>query len=432
MRLLFALLPLLCAAQGFDTPYRPQLPEDERIAGLARLWSEARYNFAFFDRRPQIDWDALYLATLPKVRAARSTLEYYRTLEWFYAQLRDGHTSVIYPRELGELLGWPLVTTRWIEGRVVIDQVRDPALAQEGLARGLEVIAIDGLPARRYGMERVAPYRSASTQQDLEVRVFENTLLSGPKDEPVTLTLRDAAGREFTRTLPRKTTSERAEYPGLPTQRFEFRMLEGDVAYVALNSFNSPEIVAEFDAVFPQILKADALVIDLRQNNGGDSANGWTILARLTDKPFLTSEWRTREHRPALRAWKKPETWFHSEAKPYPPRGGAHFSKPVVLLTSARTYSAAEDFAVAFDAAQRGKIVGEPTGGSTGQPLFFALPGGGSARVCTKHDRYPGGKEFVGVGVQPHVVVHPTLADFRADRDAVLEAGRKTACPSCQ
>jgi C-terminal processing protease CtpA/Prc len=71
---------------------------------------------------------------------------------------------------------------------------------------------------------------------------------------------------------------------------------------------------------------------------------------------------------------------------------------------------------------KRGTIVGEPTGGSTGQPLMFKLPGGGAARVCTKRDTYPDGKDFVGVGVQPQVLVRPTIADFRAGRDTVLEA----------
>lgn len=32
------------------------------------------------------------------------------------------------------------------------------------------------------------------------------------------------------------------------------------------------------------------------------------------------------------------------------------------------------------------------------------------------------GREFVGRGIQPHVVVHPTVSDFRAGRDTVLEA----------
>lgn len=82
----------------------------------------------------------------------------------------------------------------------------------------------------------------------------------------------------------------------------------------------------------------------------------------------------------------------------------------------------AEDFAVAFDVAGRSALVGEATGGSTGQPLMFALPGGGQARVCTKRDTYPDGREFVGVGVIPDRKVPTTVADLRAGRDRALEA----------
>ena len=74
---------------------------------------------------------------------------------------------------------------------------------------------------------------------------------------------------------------------------------------------------------------------------------------------------------------------------------------------------------------KRGPMIGEPTGGSTGQPLFFALPGGLKARVRSRHDTYPDGKEFVDVGVQPNIVIHPTVKGFRSGRDEVLEAAVK-------
>lgn len=60
-------------------------------------------------------------------------------------------------------------------------------------------------------------------------------------------------------------------------------------------------------------------------------------------------------------------------------------------------------------------------GGSTGQPLAFKLPGGGSARIWMKRDAYPDGREFVGVGIQPQVVVAETIVDVRARRDDALE-----------
>ncbi|MEO6977439.1 MAG: S41 family peptidase, partial [Mucilaginibacter sp.] len=103
------------------------------------------------------------------------------------------------------------------------------------------------------------------------------------------------------------------------------------------------------------------------------------------------------------------------------PDGKQYYSKPVVLLVSARTFSAAEDFTVAFNYLQRGKLIGQTTGGSTGQPISFDLPGGGSARVCGKHDTYPDGKEFIGVGIIPDITIKKTVKDLWAGTDAVLE-----------
>ena len=70
---------------------------------------------------------------------------------------------------------------------------------------------------------------------------------------------------------------------------------------------------------------------------------------------------------------------------------------------------------------KRGKTIGEPTGGSTGQPLLFALPGGGKARICVKRDLFPDGREFVGKGIQPDISVAPTVSGIRSARDTVLE-----------
>ena len=75
---------------------------------------------------------------------------------------------------------------------------------------------------------------------------------------------------------------------------------------------------------------------------------------------------------------------------------------------------------------KRGKIVGMPDGGSTGQPLMFDLPGGGTARICVKRDGYPDGTDFVGVGVLPDVRVAPTIDDVRHGRDAALTAALAT------
>jgi carboxyl-terminal processing protease len=264
----------------------------------------------------------------------------------------------------------------------------------------------------------VAPYQSSSTPQDMEVRAYSYFFLVGPETQPVALTLRDEKGNVFQKTV------RRSGYDDIKPSRplLEFKVLEGNIAYVALNSFEDESLVKLFEDALPKIRKTGAMILDLRQNGGGDGSIGDRILAHLTARSFKGARWRTREYVPAYRAWGREEGWHNSEPEVTQGNPGSFYGKPIVLLIGPRTFSAGEDFTVAFDAMKRGKIVGEPSGGSTGQPLPFNLPGGGWARVCTKRDSYPDGREFVGRGIQPRVVVHPTVRDVRAGRDTVLEA----------
>jgi C-terminal processing protease CtpA/Prc len=81
----------------------------------------------------------------------------------------------------------------------------------------------------------------------------------------------------------------------------------------------------------------------------------------------------------------------------------------------------AENFCVGFHIMNRGKIIGGPTMGSSGTPLSFTLPGGGTAQVVTTRSSYPDGKEFIGTGVKPDIEVYPKIEDFRTGRDRILE-----------
>ncbi|MBO9657311.1 MAG: peptidase S41, partial [Chitinophagaceae bacterium] len=52
-------------------------------------------------------------------------------------------------------------------------------------------------------------------------------------------------------------------------------------------------------------------------------------------------------------------------------------------------------------------------------------PGGGAARVCTKQDMYPDGREFVGYGIKPDIEVKRTLNDYLEKKDPVMERALK-------
>ena len=412
-------------SEAWKTPYADQLSEEERVAGLSKFWAEVKYNFVFTDTLKKLDWDAVYLKYLPRVKAAASTAEYYRILMEMCALLQDGHTNVSPPEKLyGSEFTVPPFRTRLIEGRVIVTDVADTSLSEQGIVRGIEIARVDGIDAKVWARKNVAPYVSASTPQDLDSRIFGAQFLLGKKAEQPQVEFKDASGKTWTKAIERVTYGKRNQ--GIVRAGpFSWKMLDGNIAYVALNSFGDDTAAKEYLKNFPEISKAKAIIFDVRENGGGNSNVGYKVLSTLTDKASATSQSQTRDYKPSYRAWGRPDSNFDFNPWSFPAHGQYHFQGKVIVLTSPRTYSAAEDFAVAFDVMKRGTIMGEATGGSTGQPLMFSLPGGGSARVCTKNDTYPDGKAFIGVGVQAHVVVTPKLDDYRQGRDTVLEAAIK-------
>lgn len=94
-----------------------------------------------------------------------------------------------------------------------------------------------------------------------------------------------------------------------------------------------------------------------------------------------------------------------------------------MVLAGPNTGSAAEDFLVMLRQLPDRKIpvIGMHTFGSTGQPLPIELPGGGSARICTKRDTYADGTDFVGIGIVPDFEIISTVDDLLYGKDSALE-----------
>jgi carboxyl-terminal processing protease len=401
---------------AFATPNAANIPDADKLAGLAELWAQAKFGFANFWHVPQLNWDKTYLDFIPKVLATGSTVDYYRVLQSFYAQLEDGHTGV-YPPDLieGKISRLP-IRTRLVDGHLLIIGSRDPAANLQGLHAGDEIITINSQPVISWAEHNVAPSVSASTTQDRNTRTYEYALFLAPIGTTFNLGIQTPSGKQSAHVFEvTKTTSQ-----DIPL--FDLRFLPGNIAYVALNGFDDDTAAKEWDKHWPEISKATSLILDLRANGGGSDSVGTHILATLIDKTAPGELSRSTRWIATYRAWGDAETPLRFPIGTVEPDPARHFSGPTVLLISPRTYSAGEDMVVVFTQAHRGKTIGEPTGGSTGQPLTFKLPGGGAARVCTKHDSFADGREFVGVGIQPDISAHLTREDIIAGRDSVLEA----------
>lgn len=446
-RPLVLLFSLLILYPSWGDARDEALSDADKLFGLSLLWQEVNYNFAFFDQVPDLDWDEAYRSFIPEVLDTTNTYEYYKELQRFMALLEDGHTNVYLPESL-----WREHEryAPWLEVRPVGDNFlianRGRRLGQK-IPRGATVVAVDQMPVPVYLEREILPYVAASTPQARQVFAAMWLLAGGPGTE-MEVTLEHPETGRFDVSLIREQMLWGDEHvredqwvADAEREPFAFRWLEDGVAYVALNSFATDAVVSEFAARESELRKARGLVIDLRNNGGGNSGYGYQIVSWLTDTTLATSRWRTRKHIAAYKAWghwdeahrsyTRMDAWFdggsHGEVTPNASAGP--IIVPTTVLIGANTGSAAEDFLVAVDSLSHVTTVGEPTAGSTGQPLMFDLPGGGQARVVTKRDTYPDGRDFVGVGVIPEVPVSPSVEDFRAGRDPVLERGRTLLAP---
>ena len=436
----------------FYPTHGANLTREQRLYGFIQFWTEVKYNFAFFDQVPDLDWDYVLAEYLPLIEQDQSNDEYYQQLTKICALLNDGHTNIYPPASVNSNYSNPALRLINIRNKAVVENVS--VSLKEDIPIGSEIISVDEMATDQYLQAKVFPYISSSTEHirwDWGIR----DLLKGKIGTSTEIVIKTPGGeqKKFSLTIEKSDSQIEWAEIKLPRKLFEFKRLENDIAYVALNSFGNEQIIKNFRNHLDTINTCKGLIIDIRANGGGNSQYGYEILKHLTNKPFLTSKWRTREHRAAFKAWGKSlvtdyrsnaqdtttndwqnttvkyyqgEKWYVGEANTIVPPNNKKIALPLVVLIGHNTASAAEDFLIALDNLKIAATVGAKTFGSTGQPLELKLPGGGSARICTKRDEYPNGRQFVGIGIEPEIYVENTIDDFLNGNDAILGEGIET------
>jgi hypothetical protein len=190
--------------------------------------------------------------------------------------------------------------------------------------------------------------------------------------------------------------------------------LPGNVGYLDLRGFSgNPDGQPTAVAAMNFLANVDALIVDLRRNGGGSPAMIATLLTYFTpagDRVHFNDFY----NRPMDETH---QYWTHTYV-PGPRLDG----KPLFVLTSARTFSGAEEFAYDVQNLRIGTVVGEVTGGGAHPGGFVRLHEHFAAFIPTGRAINPVSKtNWEGVGVQPDVAV--PAAD--ALREAHVAAIRK-------
>lgn len=418
----------------------------DKIYGLSKFWQEVNYNFIYLDKVDRAMWDNKYKELIVTVPNTKNDYEYYRELQKFCALLKDGHTNVYFPKgieQMNTMFGDYRLFVENIDGKAII--TRTNLGKKDEIPFGSEIIEVNGKSTQQYIKENVAPYISSSTDYVLADWSVAR-LLQGLEGETYAVKIRKPDNKVINLTLTHKKTEEKEVFPPFEKNRelLDFKWINSKIAYLSLNSFSDQKIDSLFVQKLPELYKAKALIVDLRYNGGGSTNIGTEILKYLTKDTILYgSKNSSRLHIPAFKAWGKftdeKDTLNNAWAKKayltyndkfyydfeYQPDtiklDAKRIVVPTVLLLGHNTASAAEDFLIYADNQKHMIKMGEKSFGSTGQPFLFDLPGGGSARICTKKDAYPDGREFVGYGIKPDVEVKPTLNDYLKKKDLVVD-----------
>jgi hypothetical protein len=182
------------------------------------------------------------------------------------------------------------------------------------------------------------------------------------------------------------------------------RRLPGNIGYIDIAYFSpDPDAGPALAAVMQIVSGSDALILDLRKNGGGSGPTMITLASYFFDdvtqlssvEEKVDGKTQERQH------WTVPFV-----------EGPLYLNKPVYILTSRHTHSAAEVFAYDLKNSHHATVVGDRTSGdATSGTGEISLGYGFSAFIANGQIISPITHEnYIRIGVQPDVAAEPSEA----------------------
>lgn len=172
-------------------------------------------------------------------------------------------------------------------------------------------------------------------------------------------------------------------------QTVESAMLEGQIGYISISSFDdvtSDQFIQALDELERQGIKG--LIVDLRDNGGGLVSSVCKILDRLLPEGLIVyteDKYGNREEE-------------SSDAEHY-------FDKPMAVLVNGNSASASEIFAGAIKDYGIGTLVGTKTYGKGIVQKIYPLSDGTAVKLTVSKYYTPKGNNIHGIGIEPDVEI---------------------------
>lgn len=196
----------------------------------------------------------------------------------------------------------------------------------------------------------------------------------------------------------------------------KYRKLDDNIGYIYCGTFDTAFGDGNLDEVMLALATCNGLILDVRDNGGGQLTAATKLAARFTNKDILVGYMRHKTGRGR-------SDFSGMKEQRLKPSAGIRWQKKVVVLTNRSVYSAANEFVKYMKCCPGVTVVGDRTGGGAGMPFSSEMPNGWSVRfsACPMYDREERCTEF---GIEPDHAVGITDEDFRRGRDTIIEFAR--------
>jgi len=189
----------------------------------------------------------------------------------------------------------------------------------------------------------------------------------------------------------------------------------GGYAYLFIGSWKEPTDAGSIDLALARMRDAPGLIIDVRANGGGSDATALAIVSRFTQRPIIASYVQVRNG-PAVTDLDTPV------ARVVSPRGPWQFTRPVVVIAGRAGFSATESFVAAMRMLPNVMVIGDTTGGASGNPATFPLANGWQFTVPRWLEFTPDRQAIEGRGVAPQVAIPWAPSTYDSERDPLIDA----------
>ncbi|HEY6331772.1 MAG TPA: S41 family peptidase [Blastocatellia bacterium] len=390
------------AEQGPAQAKGKSLSPRERVDLFEDVWQ--RVNDRYYDPNFNgVDWKAVHDRYLPLVAAVKTDRQLYVLLSKMVGELHDAHTRFESPEERVDREKLQTVSAgieiNEVDHKPVITKVEPGSDAERsGIQVGMVLTTIDGEPVTQRLEELLPSVAGSSTERAERLRLYRR-LLGGEPGTRIELDLARPDETELHAYTTLRIVPDVAEVTS--------RLLGPGTGYIKLSLWQSPGH-DKFKTALDQFRTANGLVLDLRDNPGGEVDEVLKIAAYFFPGRVPFGQFIARSGR-------RVELFAGRLGPPI-------YDGPLAIIVDESSGSGSEMFAAVMQESGRAIVVGRQSCGCLlGIAQFRKMRGGSELAISELGYVSPTGRRIEGAGVSPDDAVRVTLADLRANRDAALE-----------